>query len=34
MKDQNGEPLFNGNCYVGKYPNDKNIANSICRKSL
>lgn len=29
MKDKNGELLFNGNCYVGKYPNDKNIANSI-----
>lgn len=29
MKDKNGELLFNGNCYVEKYPNDKNIANSI-----
>ena len=28
VKDNNGALLFNGNCYVGKYPNDKNIANT------
>lgn len=29
QKDKNGELLLKGNCYIGKYPNDKNIANSI-----
>ena len=28
MKDKNGELRFKGNCYVGKYPKDKNIANT------